>query len=83
MHAQVLSVRDGPSLRQIVAIDVLWWNLRVGLSVAPRDLDKARQHKRLRKLRLIVPRYLHKDVGLPPEEVPSSIADAIVHYLMR
>lgn len=83
MHAQILSVRDGPSLRQIIAIDVLWWNLRVGLAVAPRDLDAARQQKRLRRLRQIVPHYLHEDVGLPPEELPSTVAEAMVHYLTR
>ena len=83
MNAQVASIRDGLSFRQIFAFDVFRWNLRLGFAVAPRDVEAIGEQRRLRRLRWSVPEYLHDDVGLPRDEVEPIIALAIQSYLTR
>ncbi len=82
MNAQVASIREGLSFRQIIAFDVLRWNLRLGFAVAPRDIAREQLRRRKRVRRPAVPRYLREDVGLPLEETISPVAAAI-HYLAR
>ncbi len=83
MNAQVASIRDGLSFRQIFAFDILRWNLRLGFAVAPRDVEAIREQRRLRRLRSVVPGYLHEDIGLPREEVEPIIAMSIQSYFAR
>ena len=83
MNAQVASIRDGLSFRQIFAFDIWRWNLRLGFAVAPRDVEAIRERRRLRKLRWSVPEYLHDDVGLPRAEVEPIIAMSIQSYFTR
>jgi len=76
MNAQVASIREGLSFRQIVAFDVLRWNLRLGFAVAPRDIAREQLRRRKRVRQPAVPSYLCEDVGLPREEASRPIGPA-------
>ena len=83
MNARIASVREGLSLRQIVAFDVFRWSVRFGLAVAPRDVGEVRRQRQRRRLRQAVPAYLREDVGLPPDDTSSVMDLAIRSFLTR
>lgn len=83
MNARIATYHQGLSFRQILALDIFRWNLKLGFAIAPRDMSDLR-HRRRKQVRLSdVPSCLRDDVGLPQDEDRIPFAATIWHHTMK
>ena len=80
MNLRIASYNDGLNARNIVALDVFRWNLRLGFAIGPRELRDLRRQKRPRLRPPDLSARLRADIGLQPE-APSHHDLALQHLL--
>jgi len=81
MNARIASYNDGFSARNILAIDIFRWNLRLGFAIAPRDMRDLRRQRRPRLRPPDLSARIRADIGLAPEA--PSCHDLALQHLMR